>query len=152
MTVPSAAEEQRFNCCLLETPISRQRDAIAPGEPTHGSFIVWQVLGFGGRSYPLLYARVASWLARATQAMLHPSSWSRKVSWGPAAVQLYVDDPAVVVSGSDAQRSISIDLAILWWLVLGVPLSWKKWPMHEPVRAFTCLIKSSLIIDFVYPL
>ena len=38
MTVPAAAGEQQFNCCLLETPISRQRDAIAPGEPTRGVF------------------------------------------------------------------------------------------------------------------
>ena len=112
------------------TSISRQRDAIAPGEPTRGSFIVWQVLGFGGRSYPLLYARVASWLARATQAMLHKDSWSRRASWGPAAVQVYVDDPAIVVSGSSAQQSTSIDLAILWWLVLGIPLSWRKGAVH----------------------
>jgi hypothetical protein len=130
MTVPAAAGEQRFNCCLLETSISRQRDAIAPGEPTRGSLIVWQVLGFGGRSYPLLYARVASWLARATQAMLHTDSWSRRASWGPAAVQVYVDDPAIVVSGSSAQQSTSIDLAILWWLVLGIPLSWRKGAVH----------------------
>ena len=28
-------------------------------EPHVGLFIVWLVLGFGGRAYPLLYARVA---------------------------------------------------------------------------------------------
>ena len=96
MTVPAREEEQCFNCCLLEHPIGRQREAISPGEPEQGSFIVWRVLGFGGRSYPLLYARVASWLSRATQAMLHQDSWDKKFSWGPAAVQVYVDDPAIV--------------------------------------------------------
>ena len=59
MTVPSAPEEGRFNCCTLEEPMRRARTALDNDEPLIGSFILWLVLGFGGRACPLLYARVA---------------------------------------------------------------------------------------------
>ena len=59
MTVPAAPDESRFNCCVIEEPMVRERAALDPDEPLSGSFIVWLVLGFGGRAYPLLYARVA---------------------------------------------------------------------------------------------
>ena len=58
MTVPAAAEEARYNCCLVEVPVSRTRAALDEDEPESGTFLVWTVLGFGGRAYPLLYARV----------------------------------------------------------------------------------------------
>ena len=59
MTVPSAPEEGRFNCCILEEPLRRERSPLDTDEPQVGTFILWLVLGFGGRAYPLLYARVA---------------------------------------------------------------------------------------------
>ena len=58
MTVPAAADEARYNCCLVEQPVSRARAALNEDEPQSGTFLVWTVLGFGGRAYPLLYARV----------------------------------------------------------------------------------------------
>ena len=58
MTIPASAEEARFNCCLVEVPITRTRAALDDDEPKSGRFLVWTVLGFGGKAYPLLYARV----------------------------------------------------------------------------------------------
>ena len=58
-TVPASAAEARFNCCLVERPIERTRAPLDPDEPVIGAFLVWLVLGFGGRAFPLLYARVA---------------------------------------------------------------------------------------------
>ena len=58
MTVPAAAEEASYNCCLVEVPVSRKRAALDEDEPESGTFLVWTVLGIGGRAYPLLYARV----------------------------------------------------------------------------------------------
>ena len=58
MTVPVAPGERRYNCCLSEAPVQRTRQPLDPSEPQQGTFIVWNVLGFGGRAYPLLYARV----------------------------------------------------------------------------------------------
>ena len=58
-TVPSSAEEGRYNCCVVEQPIRRTREGLDAKEPLVGCFILWMVLGFGGRAYPLVYARVA---------------------------------------------------------------------------------------------
>ena len=41
-------------------------------------------------------------------------------------MQLYVDDPVLSMVGSPEACSVSTDLVILWWCVLGVPLSWAK--------------------------
>ena len=59
MSVAASRAEARFNCCISETPIERKRPPIDKLEPAAGTFIMWLVLGFGGKSYPLLYARVA---------------------------------------------------------------------------------------------
>ena len=58
MSVPASPHEARFNCCLVETPVRRSRPALDAEEPEAGRFLVWTVLGFGGKAYPLLYARV----------------------------------------------------------------------------------------------
>ena len=59
--VPAHPAEDRFNCCLLEAgwPLRRTRAPLHPDEPLEGTFLVWRVLGFGGKAFPLLYARVA---------------------------------------------------------------------------------------------
>ena len=59
MTVPAAPSEARFNCCHTDEAMRRGRPPLDDDEPDVGCFIVWCVLGFGGRAYPLLYARVA---------------------------------------------------------------------------------------------
>ena len=41
-------------------------------------------------------------------------------------MQLYVDDPAAVVWGQKDQRKRTLNLMVLFWLSLGIPLSWKK--------------------------
>ena len=61
MAVPASPEEGRFNCCFVaeDQPLRRRRLPLDPDEPEEGCFLVWLVLGFGGKSFPLLYARVA---------------------------------------------------------------------------------------------
>ena len=59
MAAPSSPTEGRFNCCLTDDPMHLGRPPLDDAEPHVGLFIVWLVLGFGGRAYPLLYARVA---------------------------------------------------------------------------------------------
>ena len=61
MAVPSDPREDRYNCCLLEVghPMRRTRPPVHPNEPVEGSFLIWRVLGIGGKAFPLLYARVA---------------------------------------------------------------------------------------------
>ena len=57
MSIPANAGEARFNCCLVESAIRRDRAPLDDDEPLQGTFVVWRVLGFGGSAYPLLYAR-----------------------------------------------------------------------------------------------
>ena len=58
MSIPVSRAELRYNCCLSTEPLRRARGPLDATEPEEGTFIVWNVLGFGGRTYPLLYARV----------------------------------------------------------------------------------------------
>ena len=39
---------------------------------------------------------------------------------------MYVDDPVLSCIGSEQAAKLSFDLVILWWMLLGIPLSWKK--------------------------
>ena len=126
MTIPANSSEAQYNCCLLETPVRRARAALDPGEPSAGRFVVWRVLGFGGRTYPLLWGRVSSMVSRATQALLHRSEWRPSHRWAPGMLQTYVDDPALVAAGPADRRRRSFSMAILFWLTLGIPLSWCK--------------------------
>ena len=69
-------------------------------------------------------------VARWTQGLVHEASWEPPAAWAPSRLQLYVDDPALVAWGSAAQRAMSFALALLLWMVLGLPLSWKKGAVH----------------------
>ena len=65
-------------------------------------------------------------VARWTQGLVHERSWAPQARWAPGRLQLYVDGPALVAWGSLGQRSLSFSLVVLWWMVLGIPLSWTK--------------------------
>merc|ERR1712194_242981 len=44
----------------------------------------------------------------------------------PGRLELYVDDPIVSVRATHDKAMETFDVVILWWLVLGLPVSWKK--------------------------
>ena len=73
-------------------------------------------------------------ISRWTQGMLPESRWEPAAPWAPGRLQLYVDDPTLVTWGSASQRAASFGLAVLLWMVLGVPLSWTKGAVH-PAQA-----------------
>ena len=123
LSVPLHASERRFNCARIPEGISRGREPMDDDEPLEGKFVVWQVLGFGGKPNPLLFARVASVAIRTGQALFGAS---RKSEHALVRCQLYVDDPAVTVCGDAASTESAMDILILWWLCLGVPMAWKK--------------------------
>ena len=124
MTVPLAKEEMAFNASVIPAGIRRNREPLEAGEPTEGTILLWRVLGFGGHANPLVYSRVASFAARSGQGLLyHPSSVS---GLAHGRLQLYVDDPALTLAGSEEEQNRAIDLLVLWFLVLGIPLSWQK--------------------------
>ena len=124
MTVPLAREEMPYNTSVVPGTITRSRPALDSSEPSSGELLVWRVLGFGGHANPLVYARVASFACRSGQALLFEKPEQSSIAH--ARIQLYVDDPAVTLLGTASQQQEAIDVLVLWWLVLGIPLYWKK--------------------------
>ena len=82
-----------------------------------GGWFAYNRLLFGIVSGPLLWGRVAALIMRATASFLDPRS---------CRLQCYVDDPVMVVRGQPEVRKEVIQLVVLWWLLLGFPLSWSK--------------------------
>ena len=124
MTIPLAPEEMPFNASIIPEGITRQRPALDATEPESGTILIWQVLGFGGHANPLVYSRVACLAARTGQALLFDQPADSGIGHG--RLQLYVDDPAVTLAGTTEQQMLAIDLLVCWFLVLGIPLSWRK--------------------------
>ena len=126
MSIPLADCERKFNCANVPKGLIRQRAALDATEPSEGTCVVWRVLGFGGKPNPLIYSRAASFAARSAQALFDGSKGQDEL----VRSQLYVDDPAITVGGATADIHKKIDLLLLWWLVLGIPLAWKKGSLH----------------------
>ena len=62
MSTGTQREEQRFTVAEVE-------DA----DSATGTFVyIWKTLGFGGKTFPLVYARPASFAARTAQALMDP--------------------------------------------------------------------------------
>jgi len=119
-------KEQPFNCCEAELPIVRHREPLYEGEPQEGHYIVWLVLGFGGKPNPLVFARAASFAARTAQALLDPDSPTGTCELAAGRVQVYVDDPIACFMGTREACATSLDIVVAYWLVLGLPLAWGK--------------------------
>jgi len=136
MSIPLSRAEMRFNCARLSERMALERPPSDEAEDVAGDFVVWRVLGFGGRPNPLVFARVAAFAARTGQAMFrtHGSDDKGCEHSAPLRLQMYVDDPIAAVHGTRKRVLLALDLLLLWWLVLGVPLSWKKgvlsWESH----------------------
>ena len=107
MSTGTLEEEQRFTAAQVDDDES----------PTGTYVYIWRTLGFGGKTFPLVYARPASFAARTAQALTHKSR---------CRLQLYVDDPALTLVGTRKWALLEGSLPILWWLVLGLDLSWRK--------------------------
>ena len=80
---------------------------------------------------------MASLVARWSQALAAEGSWAASDRWAPARLQLYVDDPTAVAWGSPEQRATTFSLIVVLWLVLGIPLSWKKGAIYDGVAPYT---------------
>jgi len=132
MGVPLAPVEFPFNCCDLGGSIKRVREPLYPDEPASGSFVVWAVLGFGGKPNPLIISRVIAFAARTGQALFRPDLKAFGCHRAaPARMQMYVDDPVATFAGSDSSCREGVDLLICWWLSLGLPLAWEERGFHK---------------------
>ena len=123
MSIPLHIDEKKYNCSFLPEGIKLEREKLDETEATEGNFVVWNVLGFGGKPNPLVFARVASVAMRSGQALF---STSYRADGARLRGQLFVDDPAITVVGTPEENDKALDVLILWWLVLGFPMAWKK--------------------------
>ena len=134
MSLAIHPSERRFNCAHTTVEVERQRPALFEGEVVKGKFVVWRVLGFGGRPNPLVFSRAASLACRAAQGLI---GVDRVDGVAEVRCQLYVDDPVVTVRGTPEACRTSLDLVIMLWLSMGIPLAWKKGQLYgkdEPHR------------------
>ena len=122
MSVPLLPAEMRYSCTLSHLPIARRRAALHPTEPCSGKVLVWRVMGFGGKAYPLVFARVSGVVVRLSQAAVQFCHADLRGLMG----QTYVDDPAFTTSGSPVACDYATNNLILFWLLLGIGLSWRK--------------------------
>ena len=98
--IPLAWEERRFFVIRLR-----------------GKFFVFKVCARGPAASPLVWARTAAFVSRLTQCMFLETE---------LAIEVFVDDPCLTVTGSLAQRNKSIAIVILFWRTLVFPLQFTR--------------------------
>jgi hypothetical protein len=124
MSIPLHAEERCYNCASVDNTLSRGRAALFKGEVPTGKFMVWRVLGFGGKPNPLVFSRAASFAMRTAQALVGvPNRRLQCPLLARSRGQLCVDDPIWGLAGTQ-----TVDIILMYWLAIGIPLSWKKGP------------------------
>ena len=107
MTVPLHPSESPFT-------VAEVRDRASPT----GTYIyLWKTLGFGGKTFPNVYGRAASFACRSGTALMTPDV---------TRCQLYVDDPVISACGPLELAERELSLPLMWWLVLGPILAWSK--------------------------
>ena len=106
--IPLAWEERRFFLIRLR-----------------GKFFVFKVCAQGAAASPMVWARTAALVSRLTQYMFLETD---------LAIEVFVDDPCLTVTGSLAHRNKNIAIVILFWRTLGFPLQFKKGQRGQTVN------------------
>ena len=91
----------------------------------NGGFGCYETAVFGGGGSPLTWGRGAAFLGRSGQALFDPRR---------ARIQIYVDDPLSMWRGSVPMiRGMKCQL-LLWWLAVGLGISWPKMQHGSSVK------------------
>ena len=90
-----------------------------------GEYIGYETVLFGGAGSPGVWGRGAAFLGRSGAALFRPDE---------VRLQIYVDAPWSIWRGARATRRRNRAMLLLWWLVLGPPLSWKKVQIGRNIR------------------
>ena len=105
---------------------------VAPSEFAHqivkgfnGEFIGYETVLFGGAGSPTVWGRAAAFLGRSGQALFSATE---------VRLQVYVDDPWSIWLGDPNTRARNFGYLLLWWRVLGPPVSWKKIQVGKQVK------------------
>ena len=105
---------------FMNVPVAGDRFALAsaiPGDENseEHNIVIFDTLVFGAASSPTIWGRFAAWLARTI------------VSVSPeAGCQIYVDDPAFVLSGPLDEAVTQLTTILLWVTITGFPVKLAK--------------------------
>ena len=128
----SSKGEEGVELAVVDFVDAYQTIGVHPDEQRHqviagfdGAYYIMKSVAFGGAGSPLIWGRAAAFLGRSGQALFCPSE---------ARLEIYVDDPVVVLRGSPVQRTRNFTILLLWWLALGPDLSWNKIQRGNTVR------------------
>ena len=90
-----------------------------------GEYLGYKTVLFGGAGSPGVWGRGAAFLGRSGASLFRPDE---------VRLQVYVDDPWTIWRGALATRRRNRAILLLWWLVLGPPVSWKKVQIGRGIR------------------
>ena len=116
-----------FSDAFKQLHVDLTEQGFLTGTCTQGFFAYLRVL-FGVVSGPLVWGRVAACIVRASQSLaIHDNTEEPAIRDNPhLALACFVDDPFITVAGSSAERKMMLAVVLLFWLVLGFRLAWKK--------------------------
>ena len=105
-----------FKDAFFNIPV-RPQDRRVQCYKAFGKFYVSDSLVFGAGPSPLVWGRLAAWLARMAQGLF---------DFKELLLQLYVDDPIWAVRGDAAARRRRTVVLLLFWEAFGTPFAWAK--------------------------
>ena len=103
-------------------PSERRHQVVAGMD---GQYHIYETVVFGGGGSPLIWGRGAAFLSRSGQALFDSATMR---------LETFVDDPWSVWRGNTATRHKNMAILLLWWLSLGLDLSWHKIVVGKDVR------------------
>ena len=106
-----------FSDAFLNLGISERERGHAVVLVKPGVYAAYRGVPFGLASAPLLWGRAAAFIGRVTQAVQSASSHR---------LQIYVDDPAVVVGGHKKDRDWYLCRTLILWAALGARVALRK--------------------------
>ena len=106
-----------FSDAFWAVPLSKPERCWFVGR-VRGVYLAYLNTPQGSRNAPLSWCSLAALLMRLTQSLFNPRREAR--------MQIYVDDPATAVIGTEAQRNRVIVMIIAVWHTLGFDLAFPK--------------------------
>ena len=97
-----------------------------------GKYLVWLRNAQGSRGAPTAWAAMAGLLMRCAMSVVGKDGSGRRMPYRCAG-HCYVDDPIFAVRGTRRDQHRLIVRIVLAWMVLGLPLAFKKARIGNPV-------------------
>ena len=127
-----SSDDSELDMIVLDWADAFHSIGVHPDEFPHqvvkgfdGQYIGYETVLFGGAGSPGVWGRAAAFLGRSGQSLFSAEE---------ARIQVYVDDPWTIWKGGDEERAKNLGLLLLWWRVLGPPISWRKVQVGRDVR------------------